>query len=105
MVGDVELHDVAPQFRQPGRLGVHRHAFLDQGGAGGRITLAPLDGHQAQAARTEGGQVLGGAELGYVRSGQGCGAHHRDAFGHHDGPSVDFDVDRGRGARPAAFGG
>ena len=104
MVGDVELHDVAPQFRQPGRLGVHDHAFLGQGGAGGRITLAPLDGHQAQAARTEGGQVLGGAELGYVRSGQGCGAHHRDAFGHRDGPSVDFDVDRWRGARPA-FGG
>ncbi len=94
MVGDVEFHDVAPQLRQPGRLGMHHHAFLDQGGAGRRIPLAPLNGHHAQAAGAKGGQVLGGAKLGHTRPDQGRGTHHRGAFGHANGAPVDFDVDR-----------
>ena len=52
--------------------------------AGRRIAPASVDLHQAQAARAEGLQAVGGAELGDIDAGLGGRAHQRAAFGHGD---------------------
>lgn len=89
MVGDVQLHHPAPQVVQLGRFGEHHHAVLGRRGARGGIAAPALDLHQAQAARAERLQAVGGAELGDVDAGLGGRAHQRGAFGHGDFLAVD----------------
>ena len=50
VVGDVQLHDVAPQLREGGRLRADRHAFLDRRRAGGGIAFAAFDFDEAHPA-------------------------------------------------------
>jgi hypothetical protein len=54
-----------------------------------KTTTPALDLHQAQAARAERLQAVGGAQLGDVDAGLGGRAHQRGAFGHGDFLAVD----------------
>src|SRR5690606_41788529 len=53
VVGDVELHDIAPQLVQFSVFRADHHAFFDGRGAGRGMAPAAFDFHQAQAAGTE----------------------------------------------------
>src|SRR5690606_33995982 len=57
------------------------------------IAAPAVDLHQAQAARAEGLQTVGGAQLGNIDAGLGRGAHDRSAFGHRDLLAVDGEGD------------
>ncbi len=63
VVGDVEFHDTAPQLRQAAVLGRHAYARGHGRGTGGRIALQAIDLHQAQAARSEGFELIGRAQF------------------------------------------
>ncbi|MNT00191.1 hypothetical protein D3C72_1346150 [compost metagenome] len=89
MVRDVQLHHAAPKVVQLGRFGVDHHAVLGRRGAGRGIAAAAFDLHQAQPARAEGFQAVGGAELGDVDAGFGGRAHQRRALGHGDFLAID----------------
>ncbi|MDT4831411.1 hypothetical protein FQZ97_649210 [compost metagenome] len=93
VVGDVQLHDVAAQLGQFPVLRRDLHAGFGRGGAGGRQATAAFDLHGAQAARAEGLEIVGGAQLRDVDIGQGRGAHDRGALGHRHLDTIDFQRD------------
>ena len=102
MVGDVKLHDPLAQLGQAGRLGADLHAFLDRRRARCRKAAPAFDLHQAEAAGTEGFELLCGAELGDGDAGRGGGPQHRGAGGGGDVSAVDG---QGDGLFCAAGGG
>ena len=57
------------------------------------ITLAPLDLDQAEAARAESLERIGGAQLGDVPVDARRGAHHGSAGGNDDANAVDLEGD------------
>ncbi|MCY1496817.1 hypothetical protein D9M68_307670 [compost metagenome] len=110
VVGDVQLHHVAAQGGELGRLGVDHHALGHRRGAGGRVAAHAVDLDEAHAAGTEGFQAVGGAELGNGGAEQRRGAHHRGAGGHADLAAIDAQADlhlafAGRGAEVDVAGG
>ncbi|MCY1411168.1 hypothetical protein D9M71_265500 [compost metagenome] len=110
VVGDVQLHDVAPQGGELGRLGVDHHALGHRRGAGGRVAAHAVDFHQAHAAGAEGFQAVGGTEFGNGSAEQRGSAHHRGAGGHADLAAIDGQADlhvavAGRGAEIDVAGG
>ena len=70
MVRHVEFHHAAAQFRKLFVLGMHLHSGFDRGGAGGRVTVAPFDLDQAEAAGAERAHRIGRAQFGYRDSGE-----------------------------------
>ena len=74
VIGDVELHHAAPEFCQPRRLRAHHHAVFGRRRAGGGRALAAFDLDEAQPARAEGFERVGGAELWDRLPGQRGGA-------------------------------
>ncbi len=93
VIGDVELHHALAQLLQPGCLRAYLHAGFGWRGARGREALAAVDLDQAQAARAEGLQAVGGAELGHLDAGVDRGAHQRSAGRHGDLLAVDLQRD------------
>ncbi len=89
VVGDVELHHALAQLGEAIRLRAHDHAGLGRRGAGGGRALAALDLDEAEPARAEGLQHVGGAELGDLRAHHHGRRHHRGACGHRDRLAVD----------------
>jgi len=77
MVGDVKLHDPAPDGMQPRRRGFHGNSRRDRRRAGGGKAVAALDLDEAQAARAEGLDVVGRAELGDLDADLHRRAHDR----------------------------
>ena len=93
MVAEVELHHALAQLLQPRALGAHRHAGLGRRGARGRRAAPPLDLDQAEPARAEGLEAVGGAELGHLDAGVDRRAHQRGALRHGDLEAVDAERD------------
>src|SRR4051794_17461881 len=65
MVGEVELHHAAAQFRQALRLRVDLDALGDRRRTGGRRALAALDLDETEPAGAESFERVGGAQLRY----------------------------------------
>ena len=104
VVGDVQLHHAFAQVLQLRCLGVHHHAVFSRCGARGRVAFAAVDFYQTQAARTEGFQAVGGAQLRHLYAGVNRCAHQRCALGHADLIAVDIQADGfSRGARRRAM--
>ena len=90
VVGDVELHHPFAQVLQFGGLGAHDHARFGRRGARSREAFAAFDLHQAQTARAEGLQAVGGAQLGHLNARFHGRAHERCALGHLHRVAVDL---------------
>ena len=94
MLGHIEFHHAATQLREFVAVGADLHAIGDKRGAGCRITTAAFDFNEAKAARTEGLEAVGRAQLGNAGAGKGGRTHHGRAFGHGNRMTVDFDGDK-----------
>src|SRR5690606_32706735 len=100
MVGDVELHDVAPHLRDLRVLRRDLHALADLGRARRRHAAHALDLDEAEPARAERREAVRGAQLRNIDVGHGRGAQHGRAGRHADLVAVDRERDGfGRGAR------
>jgi hypothetical protein len=89
MIRKIELHHAATDLRQPLTLRRHDHVRGNRRRAGGRRAGSAGDLDQAQTARAERFQRIGGAELGHVDARFDGGAHDRGAGGHGDTSPVD----------------
>ena len=91
VLGDIQLHDIAPQPLQRVALRPYLHARRDLGRAGGGEALPPFDLDEAQPAGAKGFQVIGGAKFRDPGAGERRRAHDRGARGHADRNAVDFE--------------
>ena len=102
MVGDVQLHHIAPQVGEPGRLRAHFHAGFGRRRARRRVTAPSFDLDQTQAAGAERFERICRAQFWDHDSGLDCGAHDRGAGGHAHSDAVyvqsDFAVGDNRGS-------
>ena len=89
VIGDVEFHHPLAQALEPVGLGTHRHSGRNRRGARGRRAGAPFDLDEAEPARAEGVEHVGGAELRDLRSHLHGRPHDRSPFGHRHGLAVD----------------
>ena len=92
MVRDVQLHDAATELLEARGLGRDLHPGLDRSRAGRRRAAPAGDLDEAKAARAEGRQGVGGAQLGHVDARDRRRAHERGAFGHCHGQTVDLQL-------------
>ena len=89
VVGDVKLHHALAQPAEAFALGMDHNAVGDRRRARSRCAGAAIDFDQADPARAEGIEHIGGAELRNFYSGLHSRAHDRGAFGHRtDLPSM-----------------
>ena len=95
VVGNVQLHHPAAQLVQPLGLGVDDHPFGDQRGARSGRAAHPVDLDEAQPARSELFQRVGGAKLGDRSARKRRRSHHRGARGHAYLAPVDADGNGG----------
>ena len=75
VVGDVQLHHVAPHPRHLWRLRAHDHARLHRRGARRRQSASPIHLHDAQATRAERLERIGRAQFGDVHAHRTRGLH------------------------------
>ncbi len=100
VIGDVELHDVAAHVRDALVLRRDLHAGAGLGGARRGQTLHAFDLDEAQAARAERLEAVGGAELRDVGAGERGGAQDGGTHGNRHVDAVDRERDLlGRFAR------
>ena len=93
MIGDIEFHDAAAQFRQPVRLCADFHPLRHRRCAGGRRSFAAAYLNETEAAGTEGFQHVGGAQLRNRNADLVGRAHDAGAFLDLDIESVDLQRD------------
>ena len=93
MVGDVQLHDVAPQPGERIRLCTDLHALFYGRRARGRVTIAALDFDEAHSAGTKWLDTVGGAQLGNIHAGLARGAQYAAAGPDRCRQAIDFDLD------------
>ena len=89
MIGDVQLHDAAPDALEPFGLRMHRDAFRDRCRAGSRRPVAAVDLHQTEPAGAELLDHIGGAQLRDFNARFGCRPHDRGAGRNRDFHPVD----------------
>ena len=96
VIGDVQLHDIAPSRRKRVRLRANLHASLDGRRAGCRVAFAAFDFDETEAAGAERLQAVGCAEFRNVDAGLARGAQDAGPGLDRRGQSVDLDLDRFR---------
>ena len=89
VIRDVQLHHSATDVGQLLVLRADLHSFGHRGGAGGGQALHAIDLHQAHPARTEGLELLGGAELRDRDFRKRRGAHDRGSLRHRHFAPID----------------
>ncbi len=92
MVGDVKLHDVTTQSGKRFALRANLHACFDGRRARSGVAFAPLDLHEAHAARAEWLETVGRTKLGDIDAGlAGCAQDGRPCPDFR-GQAVDLDL-------------
>ena len=93
MVGDIKLHHPAAQLAHLFRMGMDDHALGHRRRAGGGRAAPALDLHDAEPARPEGRDIVGGAQLRHLDPGKRGGPHDAGALRHVNLEPVDGQAD------------
>ncbi len=101
VVGDVQFHDITPDFRKRIGLCANLHARLDRRRARGRVTLATLNLDQAKPARAKRLEAVSRAELRDIDARFASGPQDGGARSDGRRQTVDFDL---HGLRVTACG-